>query len=604
MSATFTARPLPPILYNGPIISMQRSKPTAPAVNVNVTRSPPAIANLQRRPHTRRLPSVQPELPSVSEEEEAECAVAESDPLPIMKPRRRPRPAPLIPPRTYPTQNFPLIVEIPTPLKTGEQDSFSLSPSTLLTRRRSETVLDFPVPPMSATPPRLSPTPSSSSSSSKSSYPRTPHASDSDSDSDSAKYSPAIRQPHRSASILSLRSFSMAEFDMQADSIYALLHTNTSPTSSIPAKPETALPLPRRPELKLEIAALRSNVVEDICEGWWDIAIDEQKLETSERVLSVVDTAQGGSFDVPFVLGSFMEDMSSDEGSDSEAVSDGEGIEFEWNEEEQDVSFGDADGVESSDEEDGAVDPIATLDRQLLHVPFVVSADAHSPSVCSVASYERRMTPPRESIVPCDVFDAPPSPSLPPVHLYDYPRTPSPSPSPSLPPRPHAPFFSPSPDAMVFHPSSLNDDPFLPPLRSRFSSSTLASIPDQPTSFFSRLTGKASSPSKRTSASKRSSTVPYSHQSPTPAPKRASSTSSPRTPLSPHRHFVPASPAISAFSFSTQGSVEHRAHPSLERDRNPSRSSLDSCLSNDSAGSTSSNGRRRPPIPIELFLRR
>ncbi|KAF8574585.1 hypothetical protein K439DRAFT_1642094 [Ramaria rubella] len=596
---------LPPIPYRGPI--------STPQPLVTTPSTPPPI--LKRRPHARRVQAPPSnDLPPVSEEDEGDLAEVD-EPEPIKKPRRRPRPSPLIPPRSYTSSRTPLILEIPdAPIRLQEQtpvtvehESFALSPSTLFARRRSETILDFPVPPSAltspdslrtpATPPRYSPTPSNGSFASTSTgpsspYPLTPNPSDDDDDEfhrstlkedgdeltvEGFMHALDARspgRPRRSASVLSLRSFSTAEFDERAEPIYALMQPKEAP---MPPVPRVGPFTPDTPSQKRD-----SLQVQSPCGG-----------RSPRLMLSVLDTARGGSFDVPLVLGSFLSLPSSPSSLDGDgSESEGEGIPTSWSDCETDDGPLEA-AIPSSEEEtsDGeapsfALDPIFRGSRPRRNSRAVSRGSQHmsltplkeledaaldhdtpdTPSVYSMASpaeWNPSRMPPRESLVPCDVFSSRPSsqtsprPSSPCLSLD---RAPSPR---SYSPLPHS----------------------VPQLRSRFSSSTLASIPEPPSSatgaFFARLTGRSKS-SSPTKSERRSISTQNDRPSIMSSPTRTSTR---------RRTHVPASPAPSAFSFSTQSTS--------------SRSSLDStdscsCASDESSGSS---GLRRPPIPIELFLR-
>lgn len=512
---------------------------------------------------------------------------------------------------------MPLILEIPNvPVSLQEQatkcndsDSFALSPSTLFERRRSETILDFPAPPAGSTlsppshslsapstPPQYSPAAShisfsSSSTDNSSACPRTPTPSENDNDVDFQNdtkeddcfvtiedFAQALdlrspRSPRRSASALSLRSFSTAEFDVRVEPIYALMHPR-------PAPPVPTVPLPPRPN---NIQAPRDGSLQ---------VRPQNDGRSSPNVLSVLDSAHGGSFDVPLLLCSYLSPPSSPCSSNaSDDESDGEGIPISWSDSETDDRPHGA-AISSSDEDDSdgeapsrAQDPGSRVRRHPRSIskgrrvnpwlePLNVECESpDTPSDYSCASSALVATPvewyhgrtlPRKSLVPSDVSSS---------------------------------RFS------TVSSSFQPDEPsIMPELRSRFSSSTLASINDLPTSassksaFFARLTGRGGSkqplplsPSKggeRTQLSFSPKSERSSSLNAMTSNTRRASVRNRRPPA------LPVSPAPSAFSFSTLSTS--------------SRSSLDSsgdscsCVSDDSMGSI---GLRRPPIPIELFLR-
>ncbi|KAF8510397.1 hypothetical protein JB92DRAFT_2940503 [Gautieria morchelliformis] len=597
-----TNRPLPPTPYRGPIISTAPPRPAAPPLPPTLSAyniSPGSSAALKRRPHTRRLQSApSSDLPTVSEENEADLA-EDDKPQALTKARKRPRPTPLVPSRSYSSSRLPLVLQIPdspvsfqeeTPVS-NDHESFALSPSTLFERRRSETILEFPVPPplshslsTPATPPRHSPTPShvsisSTSTDSSASFPVTPDHSDNDDDDAlpgrSTKETDCFvitedleqvfdarspRPPRRSASVVSLRSFNTAEFDAQAEPIYALMHPRREPV--VPA---------------IEMRSAQPVVENAQRPGKEFSQVPTQDEARSPRLmLSVLDTTHGGSFDVPLMLGSFLSPPSSPcSPNSSDSESDGEGIPISWSDSEADDESFDAALTSSEDETSDDEFPSRGLDpmfrvganrrRTSRHgnrsqrlpplqrlEPLSLdrgSPDSHS-SVASPAKWNcKNRQLPRESLVPADVSSS---------------RISSASSSSYRPPSP------------------------FPELRSRFSTSTLASIPEPPTSSSSKNAFLALLTGRTKHSSSKGEPAPISIS---PTEDRPSLASNPARGSSRRRAPIAALPMPSAFSLSTQS--------------NSSRSSFygaDSCsfLPDESSGST---GLRRPPIPIELFLR-
>ena len=594
------AVPLTP--YIGTIISTLRPHPA-----IRPLPSPPCVTGpssppaLKRRAHTKRALQAAPssDLPPVSEEDEGADAEDDEPPI-VMKPRRRPRPTPLIPPRSYGSPKMQLILEIPdTPGTSQDQTTtsadlatFALSPSTLFARRRSETILDFPVPPSAATPhshslstpitpPRHSPTPSNTSLSSASTdnsspCPLTPSPSENEDDNDEMRSASSkgdacfvtiedfaqsldARSPgplRRSASVVSLRSFSTAEFDAQAELIYTMMHSGQQPLVSDIQRPTQA---PREQCLPIPV---------------------HDEASSPHLVLSVHDTTRGGSFDVPLMLCSYLSPPSTPGSPNSDdSESDGEGIPISWSD--SDTDDGPLEAACSSSEDEASDDgaPSRTLDpgfrsrskrrrvsstrNRSPQLPSLQDAP-DTPSVYSVASpteWNHDRTPPRKSLVPSDVSSSRLSSATMASSRY-----------------PPLSFYPPTPE-----------------LRSRFSTSTLGSIPEPPSStssknaFFARLTRRTKGSSS--SASPKRDRLPLSPKSEGESSISTATATRASMSLRGRRSHVPASPAPSAFSFSIRSAS--------------SRSSFDSgdscsCVSDESSGSM---GLRRPPIPIELFLR-
>lgn len=596
---------------------------------------------------------------------------------------------------------------------------FSLSPSLLLTRRKSETVLDFPVPPKAAvpalsSPPRYSPTPSTSSNSSSSSYPITPVVSDSEEDrapennggSTASTPSSVHRQPYRTPSALSLRSFGTSEFDAQAAPIYALLRT--SPTS-----PPPNAPLPKRPELRQEVKALRNlSSLEPIVEDWVDVdcelvripraVTDEVKHSIPSVILSVQDGSRKASLEIPFVIGgNFLDVDLSDEDSEDNYLFDELEFELDKSHIAELPAFTITGGFASSDEESddelrrpslhspsrvqdpdlarqagrrGAISqaqflltpPVSSVASS--PSPSLLSASAPSPAPSTKSSFLTRLAiPPRDSIVPRDVdmddLFSPVEDIRMSVSIPAQNRSPSPKPIP--PPKRDRSLVSPvmftSPFTSLPLPENENDadaddddddEPAYPILRSRFSTSTLNSVQEQPRSpklalaspskFFSRLLGSNTSPSAalklaptppKTPA--RNSTQPLRYRKPTHPSHGAIVLKHPRTPPSPPGRRPskslelydrpPVTPTCSSpipfdkdrteryYNYYQKHQPDQRNLSSSTK-RFPSRSSLDTTYSMESvisgsgestlsAGSSSSTGLKRRPIPVELFIK-
>lgn len=583
---------------------------------------------------------------------------------------------------------------------------FSLSPSLLLARRKSETVLDFPVPPKNVSPanshtspPQYSPTPSTSSNSSVSSYPVTPMVSDSEDDSHAenndrfpSTTSPSSihRQPYRTPSALSLRSFGASEFDAQAAPIYALLRAS-------PASPPPSAPLPKEPVRRREVKALRNISSSTIPEDWVDvdseiIRIPRTPTSEVERKPSITLTVQDGlrkaSIEIPFVIdGNFLEvNMSDEDNEDNEEIYDFDGIEFEIDGSDiaevpaLTMAGGFASSDEESDDERSSVpspsrvqDPVvarqtsrraAIAQPQFLVVPSAPTlsspssshlqpAPAPSPAPSTQSSFLSRLAvPPRESIVPRDVnLDDMFSP-VDDIRM-SFPIPPSPKPTP--PPKDRRSFASPVVFTSPFMSSQLfvdendadDDEPGHPILRSRFSTSTLNSVPEHPqsprltitspTKFFARLLGSPN-PSSPTSkfapptppkTPSRNSIQPLRYHKTLTAPKFPKTSPSPparrpskslelydRPPITP----TSSSPIPFDKERTERYYQYYRKHQPGQRalssttKRFPSRSSLDTTYSMESAtsgsgesvissGSSSSTGLKRRPIPVELFIK-
>ncbi|GJJ14311.1 hypothetical protein Clacol_008575 [Clathrus columnatus] len=645
---------------------------------------------LQRRPHTRRA------LPVVLEMDE------ELEDYQLPHSRRRPRPAPIFTPYHALPILFDTTKSTQTPLSFLEKDpDFSLSPSLLLSRRKSETVLEFPVPakhtpqtpaPVSSpesSPPRYSSASPISSNSSSSSYPDTPDTplTDSEEERQNAQTNDVFastttvptsvrRQPYRTPSALSLKSFGTAEFDAHAAGIYNLLRSS-------PSSPPPSAPLPTRPDLRREVSAIRNIPSESITEEWVDVdselvRIPRQSLNDVKRRPSIVLSIQDGptetTLEIPIVFeGNFLDIDASDE--------DSEEIEFEFDDVDAvalpPLSL--TDGLVSSDEESDEADrrsrsrvprPSRAYDPdmayqiarrnaiekpQLLVLPSLPNPSPSSPSSLAPAPSpvpstkssfrNRRTVPPRDSIVPKDIdFDDLASPvddiriSIP----IPQARRTSPSPKPTHTRKQRQSSASPIKFISPFTPSKLleddndadDDEPDRPVLRSRFSSSTLNSLPEPPQSplaspgrFFARLL--------------RSPTPPFTskHAPPTPpkAPIRGNTIGTQPLNYRKSPGNVPRSSSLPPLSPSPPGRRPSRSlelydkplpHASTKNDLNqkhhanqqvlpstakrfPSRSSLESTysvesssgISTTSAGSSSSNGLKRPPIPLALFIK-
>jgi len=349
------------------------------------------------------------------------------------------------------------------------------------------------------------------------------------------------------------------EFDTQVEPIYAMMR---------PKLHITPPPLPvEKPELVKEIMALRGDSAEDLHE-------ERMNVPGGDRVLSVLNTGDGSSFEVPLVLGSFLSPPSSPGASnDEDESSDWEGITIE-SDSESEYSGPSGGPVSSSEEEEDSdiemhgpsrvMDPIISAVSLRRRKAPVRPARPDTPSIYSVLSVSEASLPssrplPRESLIPLDVFEYPYT-----HRVSQFPVSP-------------------------LTPASPMDFPSHPPLRSRFSTSTLNSIPEPPntasSSFFSRLRGRSSkTPSNPVRAPSKTESLS----------RRPSNPSSPRTPSRGTRKasYMPPSPAPSSFSYSSRSSLER------ERDLD---SDACSCVSGTS--STGSNGLRRPPIPIELFIK-
>ena len=459
----------------------------------------------------------------------------------------------------------------------------------------------------------------------------------------------------RSASVVSLRSFGTAEFDAQVEPIYRMMD---------PPK-QTPPPVPVVPVAGIDPVVQNARVPKEEC-----LQVPTQDKGRSPcHVLSVLDTTHGGSFDVPLVLGSFLSPPSSpcspnSDGGDGDE-SDYEGIPIFWSDSESDDGpFGAAlssseDEMSDDDDDDDdddeapsrALDPVyrtsahshrSSSDRgdgpqlppfqrlepiQLNHdnsdtgsvysmtsasqdsssdTASVYSTASHS-SVPEVSTASLKAPPrkwshdrplPRESLVPSDVFAS----------------------------RISSTCLTSSSSSSSHRRRSPSSSSQTSEVCSRFSTltTTLASIPDPPTSFsskqafFSRLTiGRTKPPlplpplpmGGRGGGGR----IPFSptqeyHQS--LMTSSSSNSARKRTHvLHPPHHPLPPLPALSsAFSFSTRAIT---SHSSIYRaDDNDGSGSSGSCRGGGGGGGFSgkenshgSMGLRRPPVPIEFFGR-
>ena len=463
----------------------------------------------------------------------------------------------------------------------------------------------------------------------------------------------------RSASVVSLRSFGTAEFDAQVEPIYRMMD---------PPK-QTPPPVPVVPVAGIDPVVQNARAPREECLQ----VFTQDKGRSPCHVLSVLDTTHGGSFDVPLVLGSFLSPPSSPcspngDGGDGDE-SDYEGIPIFWSDSESDDGpFGAAlssseDEMSDDDDDDDddddeapsrALDPVyrtranshrSSSDRgdspqlppfqrlepiQLNHdhsdtgsvysmtsssqdsssdTASVYSTASHSsvPEVSPASlkaptrkwSHERPL--PRESLVPSDVFASRVSSTCLTLSSSSSHRRRSPSSS-----------------------SQTSE------LCSRFSTltTTLASIPDPPTSFsskqafFSRLTiGRTKPPlplpplPSMGGGRGGGGRIPFSptqeyQWSSSNFARRGNNTCKRTHVLPPHppHHPLPPLPALSsAFSFSTRAITSHSL---IYRADDNDSSGSGSCRGVGGGGGFSgkenshgSMGLRRPPVPIEFFGR-